>query len=258
MKRKAILCAIPCYNESYNLPALFADLEHEGIATVADIIFIDDHSTDRSQEMIMQRGYQVIRHPSNLGYGQAVQTGFTYATEGHYEAFIIFPGDHQRRGKDLKRLIEIHQRREFEVVTGSKFHIYSEKYGPIRRRLGNIIYSRIARHGWNSPIQDVLSGFKIYSVPAVLPFFHLLPKGYPFDICFSMYASRHGLRVTEVPVDCRYDDHTSKMKSVLWVSFKMLMHLALHFFTQPILHPVPRKQVKAPARAGDGTSPSAS
>ena len=110
------------------------------------------------------------------------------------------------------------------------FHIYSEKYGPIRRRIGNIIYSTMARFIWKSPIEDVLSGFKIYNVKAVLPFFEILPEGYPFDICFSFYASLFKLKVTELPVDCRYDDHTSKMKSVIWVSIKMLTHLIFHLF----------------------------
>ncbi len=241
-KNKSVLCAIPCYNESYNLPNLFADLEREGIFDIADVVFIDDHSSDETPLMILKQDYKMIRHSQNQGYGQAVQTGFAQALAGKYEAFIIFPGDHQRSAKDLRQLILIHQQKEFDVVTGSKFHIYSEKYGPIRRRIGNIIYSKIAEYGWKSPIKDVLSGFKIYSVAKVTPFFQYLPRGYAFDICFSLYASRFGLKVMETPVACRYDEHTSKMNSVLWVSFKMLMHLIVHLVKQPLFHSANSRQ----------------
>jgi glycosyltransferase involved in cell wall biosynthesis len=241
MKKKTVLCAIPCFNESYNLPALFADLERARLFEIADILFIDDHSTDGTAALISQRGYKVIRHTKNLGYGQAVQTGFAFALKGKYDAFMIFPGDHQRSAKDARHLIITHQQNDFDVVSGSKFHIYSNLHGPIRRRIGNRIYSKIAEYGWNSPIEDVLSGFKIYSVEQVAPFFQHLPRGYAFDICFSLYASRFGLRLKEIPVDCRYDAHTSKMKSVLWVSIKMLFHLMIHFVKQPFAHPSPAK-----------------
>lgn len=244
MIKKSVLCAIPCFDESYNLPTLFADLEREGIFDVADVVFIDDHSSDQTPAMIVARGYKMIRHSQNQGYGQAVQTGFAHALAGEYDAFIIFPGDHQRSARDLKHLIIIHQQKEFDVVTGSKFHIYSEKYGPIRRRIGNIIYSKIAEYGWNSPIKDVLSGFKIYSVSMVAPFFQYLPRGYAFDICFSLYASRFGLRVMETPVACRYDDHTSKMNSVLWVSIKMLVQLMIHLVKQPLFHSASSQKAK--------------
>ncbi len=231
------LCALPCYNESYNLPNLFNDLETEKISQYADLIFIDDASTDQSLEMLQQKSYKYIRQASNLGYGQAVKTAFTYAIQNGYESLIIFPADGQRSAKDLRELITNFQNSNYDVITGSKFHIYSDKYGPINRRLGNIIYSNIAQLGWESPIKDVLSGFKIYNVKAVEPFFHILPKGYPFDICFSFYASRFGLKIKEIPVQCRYDDHTSKMKSVILVSIKMLLNLCYHLAFHKLICP---------------------
>lgn len=253
MKRKKVLCAIPCYNESYNLPALFKDLKSNNITEIADIVFIDDCSKDHSVQMIKAQGFNLIQHEKNMGYGQAVKSGFQHAVDGEYHGFVIFPGDGQRSAADLAKLIQIHSEGQFDVVTGSKFHIYSELYGPIRRCIGNIIYWKIAQYGWGSPIQDVLSGFKIYSVAAVKPFFFSLPGGYPFDICFSLYAARFGLKLTEVDVKCRYDAHTSKMKSVLWVSFKMLYHLIYHYFAQPFICPVPREAFVGSA---DGVSPS--
>jgi len=243
MNKRRVLCAIPCYNESYNLPNLFVDIEREGISDIADIVFIDDCSTDATAALITGRGYNMIRHTQNKGYGQAVQTGFAHALEGNYEAFVIFPGDHQRLAKDLRHIIVVHQQKNMDVVSGSKFHIYSKKYGPIHRRIGNIIFCNIAKFGWKSPIKDVLSGFKIYSVARVAPFFQYLPRTYAFDICFSLYASRFGLRLMETPVACRYDEHTTKMRSVPWESVKMLGNLMIHWIKQPFFYPAPPQPV---------------
>ncbi len=253
-KRNRTLCALPCYNESYNLPNLFKDLASEEITNDADLLFIDDASTDNSVEILKSQGVELICHPTNYGYGQAVKTAFEYAIQHDYDSLIIFPGDGQRSAKDLKTLIKTYQTSDFDVITGSKFHIYSDKYGPINRRLGNIIYSNIAHLGWESPIEDVLSGFKIYNVKAVQPFFHILPKGYPFDICFSFYASRFGLKIKEIPVNCRYDDHTSKMNSVIWVSIKMLTKLIYHLIFHRLICPLPDRKstpVKTPLQETD-------
>lgn len=244
MKQNKILCAIPCFNESYNLPKLFTDLKENRISEIADIVFVDDCSSDETYNLIQSHNYPVIRHQQNGGYGKAVQTGFRYAVDNRYDGFVIFPGDNQRSAKDLQRLVQLHQTKNYDVVVGSKFHIYSDKYGPIKRRIGNIVYSKIASYCWKSPIQDVLSGFKIYSVEAVLPFFFDLPEGYPFDICFSFYASKHGLTITEVPVNCRYDEHTSKMKSVIGVSIKMLVHLVMHMIIQPLFRPARKSNAR--------------
>lgn len=229
MKNK-VLCAIPCFNESYNLPNLFNDLALTNVANICDIIFINDFSSDNSKELILNEGYQLINHKENLGYGQSVQSGYNYAVQNCYEAIIIFPGDHQRSASDLIKLIEKYRNSDYDIVTGSKFHIYSQKYGPIRRRIGNQIFSKMAKYLWGSPIEDVLSGFKIYNINKVKPFFDILPKGYPFDIVFSLYAARFDLKVSELPVNCRYDDHTTKMKSVILVSIKMFSYTLVHYF----------------------------
>jgi glycosyltransferase involved in cell wall biosynthesis len=226
---KKFLCIIPCYNEEYNLPALFDDIKKNQLELHADIVFVDDGSSDETKRFIHNAGYVCLQHDANRGYGQAVITGFHYARQSGYEVFAIFPGDHQRQVTDLLILYQQLCARNVDVVVGSKFHIYSEKYGPVRRRIGNRIFSRLAKVFWQAPIEDVLSGFKVYRMSAVEPFLHKLPTQYSFDIVFSLYACRAGLKIIEVPVNCRYDEHTSKMRSVIWVSIKMLNSLLYHY-----------------------------
>jgi glycosyltransferase involved in cell wall biosynthesis len=223
-----ILCLIPCFNEAVNLPSLFLDLKTHSIHEVATLLFVDDGSTDATCEFIRREGYAVIQHKKNLGYGGSVKTGFRYAIQNGFTHLVLFPGDHQRSAKDVMRLIEEQDRSGADVVVGSKFHIYSKRYGPIRRRLGNRIYSTIARVMWSSPIEDVLSGFKVYRLARVAPIVERLPNSYALDIVFSYEVARNGLKIREIPVDCRYTETTSKMRSVFWVSVDMLATLIWH------------------------------
>jgi glycosyltransferase involved in cell wall biosynthesis len=222
------LCVIPVFNEAINLPVLFEDVEGERVADDFDLLFINDGSSDQSSDLIRNRGFSLISHEQNQGYGACVRDGIRRAVKEGYDFFAIFPGDHQRRAGDLKRMLQLARSGQYDVVVGSKFHIYDHKLGPIRRRIGNIIFSKMSSWLWGSPIEDVLSGFKVYRVAAIRDFFELCPVGYPFDIVFNFHSSLRGLRYAEIPVACRYDQHTSKMRSVLWVSFKMLSYVIKH------------------------------
>jgi len=234
--KSPVLCLIPCYNESNNLPSLLGDIRDSNLASQVDFLFVDDCSRDATYEVVRRAGYNIIRHDVNKGYGGAVKTGLNHAIDEGYSRMVLFPGDHQRSAKDVIKLIKEQERTSDDVVVGSKFHIYSEKYGPIRRRIGNRLFSFLAKKLWGSPIEDVLSGFKIYDIDSVKAMVPFLPDGYPLDIVFSYYSSRMGLKISEIPVECRYSKDTTKMKSVLIVSFKMLYKLVKH----ALLHPLPQ------------------
>ncbi len=216
------LMAIPCYNEEYNLPALFADLRQQKVLEKFDVCFVDDCSSDTTAQMIKDHGFRVFSHEENRGYGGAVKTAFKLAILDNYDSLVIFPGDHQRKAVDAIALVQMLQDRHIDVAVGSKFHIYSDKYGPVGRRIGNRIFAFIAKTMWGSPIQDVLSGFKAYRISSMEPILHYLPEDYGLDIVLSLICSRFGLRIEETPVACRYDEHTTKMKSIILVSMKLL------------------------------------
>ena len=226
------LCVVPCYNEQINLPALFADIKETGMTEFCDFLFVDDASKDNTNEMIAREGFRLIRHAANKGYGGSVKTGLHFALEKKYESFVLFPGDHQRKAADAIKLLGLLNDLNCDVVVGSKFHIYSKKYGPIGRRWGNRVFSQLAKILWRSPIVDVLSGFKAYRVATTFQYLDKSPSGYPMDIVFNMYASIYGLRQAEVPVACRYDQHTTKMKSIIYVCIKMLIATIVHYIKE--------------------------
>src|SRR5439155_25341198 len=84
--RPPVSVVVPCYNEQAGLPALFARLD----ALLRDggrgwrVLFVDDGSADATFACLLSQvgrrpGARVVRHPTNLGLGAALRTGFRYA-----------------------------------------------------------------------------------------------------------------------------------------------------------------------------------
>lgn len=74
-----LLLIIPAHNEADNLITLIPHI----IETCPqyDYVIINDGSTDNTETMCKERGYNYITLPVNLGIGGAVQTGYRYACE---------------------------------------------------------------------------------------------------------------------------------------------------------------------------------
>lgn len=73
MDKKELLIIIPAYNEEKNILKVLDQLEKQGIPKIADILVIDDASSDDTGRIVRERQYEMITHIYNLGYGSALQ-----------------------------------------------------------------------------------------------------------------------------------------------------------------------------------------
>jgi len=101
----------PAHNEEANLEALVAEALEAlpALADVFEIIAVDDGSTDATPAMadVLAAAnpdvVRVVHHPSNLGYGSALRSGFAAA---RYPFIVFTDGDRQFKVADLGRLTE--------------------------------------------------------------------------------------------------------------------------------------------------------
>ena len=88
MEQKEVLLIIPAYNEEKNIGKVMDQLAQPEIAELVDVLVMNDASSDNTIWMVKQRGYAVITHVFNLGYGSGLQLGYKYAIRRGYRYVI--------------------------------------------------------------------------------------------------------------------------------------------------------------------------
>lgn len=159
----------------------------------AEIIVVDDGSTDDTADVARAAGAQVIRHPESLGNGAAVKAGARVAT-GDIIAFMDGDGQH-----DPRLLEPLLQRLDkgYDMVIGARD---SGSHASIGRLFANGIYNGIASIMSGRKILDLTSGFRVARAPQFKQFLYLLPNGFSYPTTITMAFLRSGYPVSFVPV----------------------------------------------------------
>ncbi|MDH3433292.1 MAG: glycosyltransferase family 2 protein, partial [Gammaproteobacteria bacterium] len=119
----------------------------------AEIIVVDDGSTDATADIAEQSGATVIRHPESLGNGAAVKAGARVA-RGEVLAFMDGDGQHDagRIGKLIEKLDE-----GYHMAVGARD---SGSHANIGRMFANGLYNALASLISGRNILDLTSGFR--------------------------------------------------------------------------------------------------
>ena len=196
------LVFIPAWNEEDNLPAVLAALEAE--LPEADVLVVDDGSTDRTADVAREHGAEVQSLGANLGLRFGIAAGYRYALEHGYAYCGRVDADGQHPPRELKRLLELVRRGECDVAVGSRF-VAGAGYPAYRyrpsgpRRFGTALLRRAMRLVLGRTFGDATSG--LYAVNALaLP---LLADTYTSrapEVEGLVRIANAGLHLEEVPV----------------------------------------------------------
>lgn len=196
-ERVKILLIIPAYNEADNIGRVVENLIRN--FPQYDYVIVNDGSSDGTGELCMEKGYQVLNLPINLGIGGAVQTGYRYALKYGYDIAVQLDGDGQHDASYVKRLIEPLLEGEADVVIGSRF-LRREGFQSSRsRRIGINILSDLIWLCTGKRIRDVTSGFRAVNRRFITIYAEDYPSDYPEPEAI-ITAVMHRGRVAEVPV----------------------------------------------------------
>lgn len=159
----------------------------------AEIIVVDDGSTDETAEIARTAGAQVIRHPESLGNGAAVKAGARAAT-GDIIAFMDGDGQH-----DPRMLEPLLQQIDdgYDMAVGARD---SGSHANIGRLFANGLYNGVASMMSGRPILDLTSGFRVARAQQFKQFLYLLPNGFSYPTTITMAFLRSGYPVTFVPI----------------------------------------------------------
>lgn len=159
----------------------------------AEIIVVDDGSTDATAEVAERSGATVIRHPESLGNGAAVKAGARMA-QGEVLAFMDGDGQHDasRIGKLLEKLEE-----GYHMAIGARD---SGSHANIGRMFANGLYNALASLISGRNILDLTSGFRAVRAANFKEFLYLLPNGFSYPTTITMAFLRSGYAVCFEPM----------------------------------------------------------
>lgn len=151
----------------------------------AEVVVVDDGSTDETAERAREAGATVVSHPSSLGNGAAVKAG-ARAARGEVLAFMDADGQHDARefAKLLPRLDE-----GYEMAVGARD---SGSHANVGRWFANGLYNEIASRLSGQRILDLTSGFRVVRARLFRHFLYLLPNGFSYPTTITMAFLRTG------------------------------------------------------------------
>src|SRR5215203_1538615 len=113
------LVFIPAWNEEANLPAVLEELHSE--LPDADVLVVDDGSTDGTADVAREHGAEVLSFGENRGLQSGIAAGYTWALERGYAFCGRVDADGQHPVAELRRLLELVRSGTADVAVGSRF-----------------------------------------------------------------------------------------------------------------------------------------
>jgi glycosyltransferase involved in cell wall biosynthesis len=201
------LVFIPAWNEEQNLPDVIRELRRE--APGADILVVDDGSTDRTADLAREHGAEVLSFGENRGLREAIAAGYDYAAKHGYAYCGRVDADGQHPVAELGRLLEVVRSGLADVAVGSRFAtpggngFSRERYetSPVRR-LGTGLRRRSIEIVLDRPFHDATSGMYAVNARAMPILARPYASGAP-EVEAVLRLHEEGLRVDEVPVEMR-------------------------------------------------------
>lgn len=182
---------IPAKNEGNNLSRLLPKLAQT--AKGAEIIVVNDGSTDNTRDVCEEHGVRTINNPYSKGNGAAIKSG---ARASKNEFIVFMDADGQHKPDDIPSLIEkLHQ--GYDMIVGARSLSGQASAG---RAAANAIYNWFASWMVQHKIDDLTSGFRVVRANKFREFLSILPNGFSYPTTITMAFFRSGLSVGYVPI----------------------------------------------------------
>jgi glycosyltransferase involved in cell wall biosynthesis len=204
-------------------PAIAANIDR--VAAVvkdwpsAEVIVIDDGSTDRTREQAEKAAAShervtVIGYTTNRGKGGALQEGFSHST---LETIVFIDSDLDLPPEQLPVFVGEFNRLGVDVLAGAKRSSMTSGRYPTVRRLLSLCFVAVNRLLFHLPIRETQTGLKVFrrtALETTLP--DLATLGYAFDLELLVRIRKQGGTMAETPVTLAKGSSSGISLSTLW------------------------------------------
>jgi glycosyltransferase involved in cell wall biosynthesis len=188
-----VTVVIPAYNEAHGIATVIERVR--SYLPDAEILVVDDCSTDATGTAALAAGARVERHPMNRGNGAAVKTGIRRATG---EVVLLMDADGQMDPRFISVILD-KMAEGFDMVVGARTR--ATQGDSLARRLGNRALDSLGTYLVETQVQDLTSGFRAMRRDVIMEFIHLLPNRYSYPTTSTLALLKGGYSVAFVPVE---------------------------------------------------------
>ena len=183
---------LPAKNEAPGIRLFMPALK--ALLPDAEIIVVNDGSTDDTAEQARAFGATVLSNPYSMGNGASIKRGARAASG---EIIVFMDADGQHRAEDVAKLLEKFGQ-GYDMVVGARV---KGGQATISRGLANAFYNKLASWMTGHKVLDLTSGFRAVRADKFREFLHLLPNGFSYPTTSTMAFFRSGYPVAYVPVE---------------------------------------------------------
>jgi glycosyltransferase involved in cell wall biosynthesis len=239
-----IVVVMPAHNEDQTIARVITHIRR--VLPDAQVVVVDDLSTDHTAVEATRAGAKVLRLTNNLGYGGAVQTGLRYAWRQGYDVAVQMDADGQHDPDDLPKVLAPVLANEADVATGSRFLGRADYAISVPRRIGMKMFSWLASSALQRPITDPTTGFQCHGRRVLR---HFAVSQYHSDYLNSdtmIMLAFQGFRIIEVPVVMKervagISMFHGGLKPILYVA-KMFLSILVVVLREKVLKPERRAE----------------
>jgi glycosyltransferase involved in cell wall biosynthesis len=190
-----IAVLIPCFNEAAAIGKVVADFRR--CLPAATIYVYDNNSTDQTVAVAAETG-ATVRHESLQGKGHVIRRMFA---DIEADAYILVDGDDTYDATTAPEMVRLLLDTQLDMVNGQRT---TAATGAYRRghRTGNLVLSGLVRAVFGNRIQDMLSGYRVFSRRFVKTF-PALAAGFETETEFTIHALDLLMPIAEIPTAYR-------------------------------------------------------
>jgi hypothetical protein len=195
---------VPALNEGASVGSVVASVARS--LPGAQVVVIDDGSTDDTGARALEAGAVVVPLPVNVGIGGAVQTGYRFAARNGFDIAVQIDGDGQHDPAEMHLLLGPIIRGEADMSVGSRWLGRGDYLAPRGRRFGMRVLAALVTWRAGAAFTDTTSGFRAVGRNGIALFAEHYPPDFP-EVETIVLGCRHDIRIVEVPVRMTHREH---------------------------------------------------